>query len=436
MVVRRFLRVYGAVAVLCFNLFAQSQFAILKRLTDSVSTERLTLHVDRLQYAGGYRSRANFTPGLDSAVAYVQQAFKSMPGISSVTLDTLYVPSAAPPFNTKPMFNVIASIRGSNISSGRIVIGAHIDACANRSAGWEQQWNTMHAPGADDNASGVAAVLELAQLMSDTLFGFTSVNPIDFVAFGVEETGPSYSGFLYGSAQYAQRARANGVNIAGMVSLDMIGFNDLNTMYLNIVADGQSQWLGNHVAAMNDTFHLGITLNTPPFPSGRWSDHASFWDQQFPAVCLIECAPPTITNSFYNANPYYHTTADTLGTLNMNLVKKGTQLTLASVATLGSAATDVKENRNAVPLAFALNQNYPNPFNPATEIDFSIHAAGYTSLIVYDMLGSVVSTLVGETKTAGAYTIRFDGSSLPSGIYFYRLMSGGAAITKKMVLMK
>ncbi len=417
-------------------LAAQAQFSLVRRMIDSISAERVTGHIDHLQIAGGHRSRANFTPGLDSAVAYVQRMFNTMPGISSVCLDTFFVPSARPPFNIKPMFNVVASIRGSNASSGTIVIGAHIDACGNRSPGWDQQWDTMHVPGADDNASGIAAVLELACVMSDTAIGFIPINPIDFVAFGVEETGPAYTGYLYGSGRYALRATTNGKNIVGMASLDMIGFNDLNNMYLNIAADERSQWLGNHIVAMNDSFQLGITLNAPPFAYGRWSDHAPFWDQGFPAVCLIECAPPWTGNPYYNGNPYYHTTADTLGTLNRGLLKKSTQLAMATFATLASAATPVEKERRTFPAKLFLEQNYPNPFNPNTTIRFWIRNAGYTTLEVYDMLGTKVTSLADGQKSSGMHQTIFDGSQLSSGIYLYRLTNNGTTVSRKMLLLK
>lgn len=88
------------------------------------------------------------------------------------------------------------------------------------------------------------------------------------------------------------------------------------------------------------------------------------------------------------------------------------------------------------PMEYSLNQNYPNPFNPATRIDFSVKEDGLTSLRVYDMLGREVGTLVNEQKSAGTYSVEFNGSNLPSGIYFYRLTSGNFTETKKLILLK
>jgi photosystem II stability/assembly factor-like uncharacterized protein len=90
---------------------------------------------------------------------------------------------------------------------------------------------------------------------------------------------------------------------------------------------------------------------------------------------------------------------------------------------------------------FSLSQNYPNPFNPSTKIKFEIPGQvrndnTLVTLKVYDILGREVSTLVNEEKPAGEYEVEFDGSSLPSGIYFYQLKAGEYVETKKMVLLK
>jgi hypothetical protein len=91
----------------------------------------------------------------------------------------------------------------------------------------------------------------------------------------------------------------------------------------------------------------------------------------------------------------------------------------------------------ALPAQFHLEQNYPNPFNPATVIGFQISKASNVSLIVYNILGERVATLVEGVKAPGAYQVNFDASRLSSGVYFYRLTSDGALLaTRKMMLLK
>ena len=80
--------------------------------------------------------------------------------------------------------------------------------------------------------------------------------------------------------------------------------------------------------------------------------------------------------------------------------------------------------------------NFPNPFNPATKINYELGIKNYVSIVVYDILGNKVKTLVNETKLAGKYEIVFDGSNFASGVYFYRLVSGNQTIVKQMILLK
>jgi len=83
-----------------------------------------------------------------------------------------------------------------------------------------------------------------------------------------------------------------------------------------------------------------------------------------------------------------------------------------------------------------MDQNYPNPFNPTTQINYSIKDAGLVQIKVYDVLGSEVVTLVNESKEAGSYTIDFNATELPSGVYFYQLTAPGFTQARKMILAK
>ncbi|MBX7044018.1 MAG: T9SS type A sorting domain-containing protein [Ignavibacteria bacterium] len=89
-----------------------------------------------------------------------------------------------------------------------------------------------------------------------------------------------------------------------------------------------------------------------------------------------------------------------------------------------------------VPSSYLLKQNYPNPFNPTTNITFALPKAGDVTLKVYDMSGKEVAVLVNEFKNAGSYLVGFNAANLPSGAYFYRIISGGFVETKKMMLVK
>lgn len=101
-----------------------------------------------------------------------------------------------------------------------------------------------------------------------------------------------------------------------------------------------------------------------------------------------------------------------------------------------STLVGINQISSEVPVKFSLSQNYPNPFNPTTNIKFQMPKSGLAKLFIYDALGKEIQTLVNEQLTPGTYEVDFDASSLPSGIYYYKLESGTFMETKKMVLIK
>jgi endonuclease/exonuclease/phosphatase family metal-dependent hydrolase len=89
-----------------------------------------------------------------------------------------------------------------------------------------------------------------------------------------------------------------------------------------------------------------------------------------------------------------------------------------------------------LPLTFALGQNYPNPFNPSTNIRYQVPQTGHVTIEVYDIVGRRVATLVNETRDAGFHVVAFDGSTLASGVYLYRMHVGEFVQTMKLMLVK
>ena len=101
-----------------------------------------------------------------------------------------------------------------------------------------------------------------------------------------------------------------------------------------------------------------------------------------------------------------------------------------------SGVTTVKQNTDLTSLDFFFVQNYPNPFNPTTTIKYQIPELSFVTIKVYDVLGNEVATLLNEENPSGTYEIEFDGTELPSGVYFYQLKAGNFVETKKMLLLK
>jgi hypothetical protein len=98
--------------------------------------------------------------------------------------------------------------------------------------------------------------------------------------------------------------------------------------------------------------------------------------------------------------------------------------------------TGINQIGSEVPSAYSLGQNYPNPFNPMCNVQFTMCNAGNVRIVVYDVMGREVQTLVNERMNAGTYEVKFDGSGLPSGVYFYKMVTENFTETKKMLLIK
>jgi hypothetical protein len=103
---------------------------------------------------------------------------------------------------------------------------------------------------------------------------------------------------------------------------------------------------------------------------------------------------------------------------------------------LSEFLTGVTKEVNALPIDYSLSQNYPNPFNPTTVISYSLSSSSNVKLIIYNTLGQSIKTLESGYKPAGNYSINFNASDLPSGIYFYKLEAGQFSQINKMILIK
>jgi hypothetical protein len=90
----------------------------------------------------------------------------------------------------------------------------------------------------------------------------------------------------------------------------------------------------------------------------------------------------------------------------------------------------------AVPLETVLDQNYPNPFNPETNFAFRISGDGLVKLSIFDVLGREIATIVNEPMEPGSYSVRWDASKAPSGVYYFRLTAGTFTDVKKMILLR
>lgn len=283
---------------------------------------RLRAHVDSLAGAGGHRSRVVFTGGNSWSVGYVLRRMRE--STSDIRADTFLVArrGSREPF---PLVNPIAMVPGS--SDTLLVIGAHLDASASRDAGWSRNWRTMPAPGADDNASGVAALLEVLDLAVHS-----SVRPrytLMFVAFNAEEKNPDYAGHHLGSRHLARRLMAEGRRVHGAIVLDMVGWNP-REQYVGLFASGRGQRLAGKLRGLCG--ELGLLLDLPSsFVPCPYSDNDSFDRAGIPAVLFMESCRPWRSEGRTSRNPAYHSRRDLPEVVNYGVLTRVTKLVAAYV---------------------------------------------------------------------------------------------------------
>ncbi len=160
-------------------------------------------------------------------------------------------------------------------------------------------------------------------------------------------------------------------------------------------------------------------------------------DPQTVDAAVTKTSAPGINGSGIVARFKYKSSVDQL--VNFSITNVSATDSKGNTIVLNVKAADVLvdiQKEEVLPSAFSLMQNYPNPFNPNTTIKFSIPHSQFVTLKVYDILGREVATLVNEEKLHGNYEVKFDGSALPSGTYFYRLQAGIFSQTKKLLLLK
>ncbi|HSK08040.1 MAG TPA: M20/M25/M40 family metallo-hydrolase [Vicinamibacterales bacterium] len=277
-------------------------------LAARVSADRLRANVAALQ---SFQTRDATTAASRAAANFLHDYFQGL-GLRTEHEDfTFEAPVDGVRTPGLPASNVIATIPGT-ISPGEVVIvGAHYDS-------WSRESPRIFAPGADDNASGTAAVMEIARVLAGQEFDFT----VRLIAFGAEEYG------LHGSRFHARDAVSRGERIIAVLNLDMVGYVDRQPEDLDIIVNQASEWLAARYEEASSRYAPLPTARALD-PLQRSSDHAPFWDGGYAAMLGIE--------DRVLVNPNYHRPTDTVETLDVEFaasVARGTLATAAGLAQL------------------------------------------------------------------------------------------------------
>lgn len=218
--------------------------------------------------------------------------------------------------------NKVITIPGHGSNADEIVlITAHLDSTSN--------YANTNAPGAEDNASGVAALMEAARLFRFYKFDRT----IKIIFFTGEEQG------LLGSEAYVADHPAEMANIIGVVNLDMFGYDsdDDRCFELHVGTLAESNLVGSCFSNVNNNYALGLSFDylTSGFTYG--SDHASFWDEGVGAVEVLEnYSDQNLPNGCEGSdqNPHYHETTDKIGFMNLPVTLAISQAGIGTAASL------------------------------------------------------------------------------------------------------
>ncbi len=212
--------------------------------------------------------------------------------------------------------NVVAELPGTQNPERIWVIGGHLDDISDAPYSL--------APGADDNATGTAATLLIAEILR----AHRPQETIRFVHFTGEEQGQ------WGSKVYAAALKAAGEQIQGYIDLDMIGWDGDGdqVVELHTGTGSGSNALGTAFIDANQRYGQGLSIERKSSTASRFSDHSPFWDNGFPAFLAIE-------NFFNDAiprdrNPWYHTSGDRLERVDLGYVERYARTALATIAEL------------------------------------------------------------------------------------------------------
>ena len=213
-----------------------------------------------------------------------------------------------------------------------------------------------------------------------------------------------------------------------------------------------NEFFSDDFAVLDVNSNASIIFDTEDLPSGNY-DIAAWWptsegnsyETKFEITSGSNYTEVTKTQKVNGGQWNYLTSIELneTGTISIRMNSNSTGLVVADAFRLIYSGPITSIKGNNIPADFVLYQNYPNPFNPTTTIQYIIpnvdsdfNSSNKVSLIVFDILGKEVKTLVSEHQSSGSYKVIFNASNLASGPYFYRLQVGKNVETKKMILIK
>ena len=348
-------------------------------LVSQVALDNLSSDILDLQ---NFQTRYASTASCEAAGTFLYDFF------ASLGLAVEYDPFSFSGYTSR---NIVATIPGQVAPDQTVIVCGHYDSYSNQ--------RLVLAPGADDNASGTAAAMEIGRLFRGHDFDFT----IKLICFSAEEWG------LYGSEHYAQMASQQGQKIIAVLNLDMIAYADIIPENLDLIVNLDSTWLADHFTSVSSAY-TSLPLLKVVNASLTWSDHSSFWDEGFSALCGIE--------DWDTTNPYYHQTTDTLDKLNLDFAISVLQGLVATTADLAQPLSTPR-----TPAGLTARSQINRSLVSATKTAFLSWDSSTEPLAGYHVYRSVTSRsgyqkLTDVPVSASAYT---DYYLEPNTSYYYKV---------------
>jgi hypothetical protein len=355
----------------------------IQELLSQVSGVNITSSVSNLE---GYGTRNAYSSESVQAQQWIASAFEEM-GLEVEEMD-FQMPSG------EASDNVIAIHRGVEKPDEYIVVGGHYDSYS----------RSGPAPGADDNASGTAAVMEIARILSQKKFP----RSIIFCAFSGEEYG------LYGSAAYAKRSRDENLNILGYFNLDMIGYlKPGNSMLTTLIYPQTAKPLADYYSNICSVYLPGFIVQSGAL-SGGDSDHTSFNNNGYMGIFPFE--------NITAYSPYIHTSNDIVGP-SYNNQQQAVVFTKAALASVATLAMDLN---TSVSTQFSVVNIYPNPAN--RKITVNLISVERVKLDVINTVGDLIFTQIIDQDNITLST------DWPKGVYLFRFTSTSINQVQKVVI--
>ena len=364
----------------------------IREMLDQVNQDSLEATVQHLQDYG-------------SRIWNSDNAFAASDWIAS-RMETLGLEVEQQPFNANTWMgsgaaapNVIGIQRGTLYPDTYLVCGSHFDSFS-----YEAMFGGGTAPGADDNATGVASVLESARIMTKYAFEYSII----YCAYGCEEMG------LYGSEAYASRCQEQGMDIIGYFNNDMNGYlNPGDPIHIDCIYPNSVEPIGEYYMNVGEVYYSELPIRHVNFNEGD-SDHTSFNNHGYMGIYPFE--------DYEHYSPHIHTPNDLIGTsvTSFEMSQQYCQMNIACLAEIAKIDADVVGENEYNNMSV-----YPNPSNGTFNLNLGL---GQWNIEVYDITGRKVYENCMDGRSI------LDLGSCQKGMYFMKAIGENKELTAKIVV--